>query len=106
MLRAAGVRRLCLIYGISVCGIQQPYTCRHASWCAVETVPFPDALMTGTGLDVAVDRALKDVNLHKVADKLAGAFSGGMKRRLSVAISFVGNPKVVYLDEPSTVSIE
>mgnify|MGYP001810388202 CR=1 FL=1 len=28
--------------------------------------------------------------------------SGGMKRRLSVAISLVGDPLVVYLDEPST----
>ena len=31
-------------------------------------------------------------------------YSGGMKRRLSVAISFIGDPLVVYLDEPSTVS--
>lgn len=29
-------------------------------------------------------------------------YSGGMKRRLSVAISFVGDPRVVFLDEPST----
>ena len=51
-----------------------------------------------------MDEALRGVDLLKVADKLAGEFSGGMKRRLSVAISFVGSPKVVYLDEPSTVS--
>ena len=29
-------------------------------------------------------------------------FSGGMKRRLSVACALVGNPRIVYLDEPST----
>ncbi len=29
-------------------------------------------------------------------------FSGGMKRRLSVAVALIGRPKVVYLDEPST----
>jgi ABC-type multidrug transport system ATPase subunit len=28
--------------------------------------------------------------------------SGGMKRRLSLAISLIGNPKVVFLDEPSS----
>jgi ABC-type multidrug transport system ATPase subunit len=28
--------------------------------------------------------------------------SGGMKRRLSVAISLVSDPKIIYLDEPST----
>ena len=32
----------------------------------------------------------------------AGKYSGGMKRRLSVAISLIGDPLVVYLDEPST----
>lgn len=29
-------------------------------------------------------------------------FSGGMRRRLSLAISLLGNPKVVVLDEPTT----
>ncbi|CAH2064990.1 unnamed protein product [Thlaspi arvense] len=37
-----------------------------------------------------------------VSDKPAGKYSGGMKRRLSVAISLIGSPKVVYMDEPST----
>jgi ABC-type phosphonate transport system ATPase subunit len=32
-----------------------------------------------------------------------GAFSGGMRRRLSLAISLIGDPRAVYLDEPSTV---
>jgi hypothetical protein len=53
----------------------------------------------------AVESGLRAVNLwnNGVADKQARAYSGGMKRRLSVAISFMGNPLVVYLDEPSTV---
>ncbi|CAL5362169.1 unnamed protein product [Camellia sinensis] len=52
----------------------------------------------------AVEESLKGVNLHSggVADKEAGKYSGGMKRRLSVAISLIGDPKVVYMDEPST----
>ena len=31
-----------------------------------------------------------------------GTFSGGMKRRVSVAVSAMANPSVVYLDEPTT----
>lgn len=46
----------------------------------------------------AVEEALKEVNLFHggIADKHAGKYSGGMKRRLSVAISLIGDPKVTY----------
>jgi ATP-binding cassette subfamily A (ABC1) protein 3 len=33
---------------------------------------------------------------------LAGSYSGGNKRKLSVAIALIGNPPIVFLDEPST----
>ncbi|WCJ35969.1 ABC transporter A family member 7 [Euphorbia peplus] len=60
--------------------------------------------LKGPALEQAVDESLKSVNLYSggVADKKAGKYSGGMKRRLSVAISLIGDPKVVYMDEPST----
>jgi ABC-type multidrug transport system ATPase subunit len=29
-------------------------------------------------------------------------FSGGMKRRLSVAISSIGEPRIIFMDEPTT----
>lgn len=60
--------------------------------------------LQGADLDAAVDEALKSVNLAEAAtrQKLSGEYSGGMKRRLSVAISLIGSPLVVYLDEPST----
>ncbi|KAH9775723.1 ABC transporter A family member 7 [Citrus sinensis] len=60
--------------------------------------------LKGPALTQAVEESLKSVNLFHggVADKQAGKYSGGMKRRLSVAISLIGNPKVVYMDEPST----
>ncbi|CAF1924578.1 unnamed protein product [Brassica napus] len=47
-------------------------------------------------LDQAVQESLKSLNLLHggVADKPTGKYSGGMKRRLSVAISLIGSPKV------------
>eukprot|EP00887_Chlorella_sp_A99_P004767 scaffold4.g4767.t1 len=60
--------------------------------------------LEGAALAAAVDEALRSVNLYSggVGDKQVRKYSGGMKRRLSVAISFIGQPRVVYLDEPST----
>ncbi|KAJ3683353.1 hypothetical protein LUZ60_013580 [Juncus effusus] len=60
--------------------------------------------LKGEALMQAVEESLKSVNLFNggVGDKQAGKYSGGMKRRLSVAISLIGDPKVVYMDEPST----
>ncbi len=67
---------------------------------------MPPLCVQGNELRDAVDAALRSVNLFYggVGDKKSGAYSGGMKRRLSVAISLMGRPQVVYLDEPSTVS--
>jgi ABC-type phosphonate transport system ATPase subunit len=42
------------------------------------------------------------VKLTYAADQRTGAYSGGMRRRLSVAIALLGDPQVVYLDEPTT----
>ncbi|KAG1674978.1 hypothetical protein FOA52_014773 [Chlamydomonas sp. UWO 241] len=58
--------------------------------------------LSGTSLESAVTATLVGVRLGDSADRPVGKFSGGMKRRLSVAISFMGSPKVIYLDEPST----
>ena len=49
-----------------------------------------------------MEESLRSVNLFNggVADKQAGKYSGGMKRRLSVAISLIGDPKVrLYLSQ-------
>jgi ABC-type multidrug transport system ATPase subunit len=45
----------------------------------------------------AVDESLRNVNLFRggVADRSVGKYSGGMKRRLSVAMALIGNPKVL-----------
>ncbi|KAJ1474047.1 P-loop containing nucleoside triphosphate hydrolase protein [Baffinella frigidus] len=58
--------------------------------------------LSGSNLKQAVSDCLRQVNLLNVMDEKSGTFSGGMKRRLSVAIAMIGNPLCCYLDEPST----
>jgi len=45
---------------------------------------------------------LERVALTPYADRVAGSYSGGNKRKLSLAIALVGSPAVVFLDEPSS----
>lgn len=45
---------------------------------------------------------LLEFDLLKQSNKPSFALSGGNKRKLSVAIAMIGDPPVVFLDEPST----
>jgi ABC-2 type transport system ATP-binding protein len=45
---------------------------------------------------------LEQFDLTDAADRPAKTFSGGMQRRLDLAASLVGQPKVLFLDEPTT----
>ena len=40
--------------------------------------------------------------LEEDADRRVSTYSGGMRRRLDIAMSLMGNPKIIYLDEPTT----
>ncbi len=42
------------------------------------------------------------MDLTRFENKTAGSLSGGNKRKLSVAISLIGDPPICFLDEPST----
>ena len=45
---------------------------------------------------------LGQFDLAGAAGKLAGTYSGGMRRRLDLAMTLVGNPRLIFLDEPTT----
>ena len=49
-----------------------------------------------------VERAIADMALTEKAGAVCKTYSGGNKRKLSVAMSMVANPRVSFLDEPST----
>ena len=49
-----------------------------------------------------VDELLELVGLADAADRVVRGYSGGMKRRLDIALGLVHRPSVLFLDEPTT----
>ncbi|NEB00370.1 ATP-binding cassette domain-containing protein [Streptomyces sp. SID13726] len=49
-----------------------------------------------------VAELLERFDLTAAAGKPASAYSGGMKRRLDIAMTLVGDPRIIFLDEPTT----
>jgi len=48
------------------------------------------------------DELISRFDMSEAADRRVGTYSGGMKRRIDIAMSLVGNPKIIFLDEPTT----
>ena len=48
------------------------------------------------------DDLLARFSLTEAATRRVGTYSGGMRRRLDIAMSLIGNPPVIFLDEPTT----
>jgi len=49
-----------------------------------------------------VQKIIEKLGIREYADRPAGTYSGGNKRKLSVGIALIGNPKIVFLDEPTS----
>jgi ABC-2 type transport system ATP-binding protein len=58
--------------------------------------------MRGRELDRRVDELLEQFGLADAARRVARTYSGGMQRRLDIAIGLVHRPRVLFLDEPTT----
>jgi hypothetical protein len=64
-------------------------------WSRFKGVPF-------SRLNHEVQTTLESVGLEGDAHQASRFYSGGMKRRLSVAIASTGSPRILFLDEPTT----
>jgi ABC-2 type transport system ATP-binding protein len=58
--------------------------------------------MSGRALNSRVDELLERFDLADAARRLVRTYSGGMQRRLEIAMGLVHRPQVLFLDEPST----
>lgn len=52
--------------------------------------------------DKVADELINRFGMSEVADRRVGTYSGGMKRKIDIAMSLVGNPMIIFLDEPTT----
>ncbi len=58
--------------------------------------------MTRAEAHERTDALLERVGLVRAADRRVGGYSGGMKRRLDLALALVHRPRILFLDEPTT----
>ncbi|BCJ53430.1 daunorubicin resistance protein DrrA family ABC transporter ATP-binding protein [Actinoplanes sp. NBRC 14428] len=74
-----------------------------------ELTAFENLVMVGQLLDMRkaeagsrADELLRQFDLQEAGKQRASVLSGGMRRRLDLAVSLVGRPQIVFLDEPTT----
>jgi ABC-2 type transport system ATP-binding protein len=58
--------------------------------------------LRGRSLDGRVQELLERFGLQDAADRVARGYSGGMQRRLDIAMAMIHDPQVLFLDEPTT----
>ncbi|HET7578120.1 MAG TPA: ABC transporter ATP-binding protein [Bacillales bacterium] len=102
---------------VSICGFDVQHQPDHVRQCISLTGQFAalDGVLTGRENLIMIARLRGVSNPAQVADNLLTRFSltdaanrqtdkysGGMKRRLDIAMSLIGKPAVIFFDEPTT----
>ncbi len=101
----------------SICSYDVKNQLHHIKKCISLTGQFAavDEILTGRENLILIAKLRHLKNYNQIADDLLARFSltdaanrrvstysGGMRRRLDISMSLIGNPKVVFLDEPTT----
>ncbi|EAR96275.2 transporter family ABC domain protein (macronuclear) [Tetrahymena thermophila SB210] len=64
-------------------------------YCKIKNVP-------SKYINQEIDKRMAEVRMSDKKHYRVGTFSGGQKRRVSLAIAAIGDPKIIFLDEPTT----
>src|SRR5947199_8100141 len=92
----AGIRKI-IGYAAQEVGIDDELTGREnlRLQCALYHLPKEER-------DGRISEMLKAIDLEEAADRRAGTCSGGMSKRLDLAMALVRHPQALFLDEPTT----
>ncbi len=84
-------------------GFMPQYPGMYPSFSALDFLRYMAVLkgLNKKKADEQIDELLHAVELHDVRTHRIGSFSGGMKQRLALAQSLLGDPEIVILDEPT-----
>ena len=84
-------------------GFMPQYPGMYPSFSALDFLRYMAVLkgLNKKKADEQIDEFLHAVELHDVRTHRIGSFSGGMKQRLALAQSLLGDPEIVILDEPT-----
>jgi ABC-2 type transport system ATP-binding protein len=91
-----GIRRI-LGYASQDVGVDEDLTARENLRLQCRYYHIPRSR-----IDEKVDSLLETIGLTYAAERRAKTYSGGMKKRLDLAAALVSDPKILFLDEPTT----